>query len=263
MLDARLHFSKALSVCHGMTSQESPWELSDQRVGLGSDAEVGTYVRGGANSLKCQVSCEGFSLSHQRVLVCFRDLVIQTGNTSRHGLSMLKAITDPRPFGWFAIMHCCWFCFQPHEVSLLATCNVCCFWYVGGEVSGMHPNECALCSERVRFERILWYCGSDVGVKLSWRFLINYRIYVLNIHLTWAEFVKPRTLEGFCCATSLDQNMGYYHIQLQYSTTLFSNQLCIIVLLWFQKDKYQPLQLDYVFPPIFFKNKNNSNNFKN
>ena len=52
------------------------------------------------------------------------------------------------------------------SLAFLATWNVFCFLIiVGREASVMHHNAYALCSGHVRFEGILRYCLSDVGVK--------------------------------------------------------------------------------------------------
>ena len=55
---------------------------------------------------------------------------------------------------------------------------------------------------------------------------------------TYAVLMRlcSEALEGFMFATSLDLNMGYYHIQL----TPFSSRLCTIVLPW---GKYEYLRL--------------------
>jgi hypothetical protein len=54
-------------------------------------------------------------------------------------------------------------------------------------------------------------------------------------------------LEGFCYATSLDLNMGYYHLEF----SPFSKQLCTIFL--FVNMNTNIYQWEYVIPLIFFK----------
>ena len=57
-------------------------------------------------------------------------------------------------------------------------------------------------------------------------------------------------LEGFQYATSLDLNMGYYHISL----TPFSRKLCTIVLPW-GKYEYQRLPMGLCNSPDIFQEK--------
>ena len=57
-------------------------------------------------------------------------------------------------------------------------------------------------------------------------------------------------LEGFKYATSLDINMGYYHIELDSK----SKQLCTIVLPWV-KYEYQKLPMVYVMVQTYFRKK--------
>jgi hypothetical protein len=57
-------------------------------------------------------------------------------------------------------------------------------------------------------------------------------------------------LEGFQYATSLDLNMGYYHIEL----TPYSKQLCTIILP-FGKYKYQRLPMGLSNSPDIFQEK--------
>ena len=57
-------------------------------------------------------------------------------------------------------------------------------------------------------------------------------------------------LEGFQYATSLDLNMGYYHIEL----SPFSKTLCTIVLPW-GKYKYQKLPMGLCNSPDIFQEK--------
>ena len=57
-------------------------------------------------------------------------------------------------------------------------------------------------------------------------------------------------LEGFSYATSLDLNMGYYHIELD----LFSKELCTIVLPW-GKYEYQRLPMGLCNSPDIFQEK--------
>ena len=60
-------------------------------------------------------------------------------------------------------------------------------------------------------------------------------------------------LEGFQYRTSLDLNMGYYHIKLSPN----SKQLCTIVLLW-GKYKYQKLPMGLSNSPDIFQEKMSS-----
>jgi hypothetical protein len=57
-------------------------------------------------------------------------------------------------------------------------------------------------------------------------------------------------LEGFMCATSLDLNMGYYHMLL----TPFSSRLCTIVLSW-GKYEYCRLPMGLSISPDVFQEK--------
>ena len=57
-------------------------------------------------------------------------------------------------------------------------------------------------------------------------------------------------LEGFQYATSLDLNMGYYHIEL----SPHSKELCMIVLPW-GKYKYQRLPMGLCNSPDIFQEK--------
>jgi hypothetical protein len=57
-------------------------------------------------------------------------------------------------------------------------------------------------------------------------------------------------LEGFQYATSLDLNMGYYHIEL----TPYSKQLCTIILP-FGKYEYQRLPMGLSNSPDIFQEK--------
>jgi hypothetical protein len=58
-------------------------------------------------------------------------------------------------------------------------------------------------------------------------------------------------LEGFQYATSLDLNMGYYHIEL----TPYLKQLCTIILP-FGKYEYQRLPMGLSNSPDIFQEKN-------
>jgi Reverse transcriptase (RNA-dependent DNA polymerase) len=58
-------------------------------------------------------------------------------------------------------------------------------------------------------------------------------------------------LEGFQWATSLDLNMGYYHIEL----SLFSKRLCTIVLPWGKYGGYQQLPMGLCNSPDIFQEK--------
>ena len=57
-------------------------------------------------------------------------------------------------------------------------------------------------------------------------------------------------LEGFQYATSLDLNMGYYHLELN----PFAKKLCTIVLP-FGKYEYQRIPMGYIIVVIFSKRK--------
>ena len=76
----------------------------------------------------------------------------------------------------------------------------------------------------------------------------------LNKHLNRNPFLIPKTqdlllkLEGFQHATSLDLNMGYYHIEL----TPFSKRLCTIVTPW-GKYEYQHLPMGLCHSPDIFQ----------
>jgi hypothetical protein len=58
-------------------------------------------------------------------------------------------------------------------------------------------------------------------------------------------------LEGFCYATFLDLNMGYYHIKF----SPFSKQLCTIVLPFGGKYEYQRLPMRLCNSPDIFQEK--------
>ena len=58
-------------------------------------------------------------------------------------------------------------------------------------------------------------------------------------------------LEVFQYATSLDLNMGYYHIQLRNN----SSNLCMIILHW-GKYRYKRLTMGIVNSPDFFHSEN-------
>ena len=60
-------------------------------------------------------------------------------------------------------------------------------------------------------------------------------------------------LEGFQYATSLDRNMGYYHIELSPQ----SKRLCTIVLPW-GKYEYQKLPMGLCKSPDIFQERMNS-----
>ena len=78
----------------------------------------------------------------------------------------------------------------------------------------------------------------------------------LNKRIKCKPFPLPRIqdlllkLEGFQYATSLDLNMGYYHIEL----SPFSKQLCTIVLPW-GKYEYQKLPMGLCNSPDIFQEK--------
>ena len=86
------------------------------------------------------------------------------------------------------------------------------------------------------------------------RFISDFR--QLNLRIRRKPFPIPRIqdllmkLEGFMYATSLDLNMGYYHIEL----TPGSKALCTIVLPW-GKYEYQRLPMGLCFAQIYFKRK--------
>ena len=88
------------------------------------------------------------------------------------------------------------------------------------------------------------------------RFISDFR--ELNKRIRRKPFPIPKIhdlllkLEGFRYATSLDLNMGYYHIEL----TPFSKQLCTIVLPW-GKYEYQKLPMGLSNSPDIFQEKMN------
>ena len=59
-------------------------------------------------------------------------------------------------------------------------------------------------------------------------------------------------LKGFKYATSLDLNMGYYHIQLRKN----ASNLCIIILMW-GKYRYKRLPMGVANSPEIFQQKMN------
>jgi transposase InsO family protein len=88
----------------------------------------------------------------------------------------------------------------------------------------------------------------------SVRFISDFR--ELNKRIKRKPFPLPKIqdlllkLEGFQYATSLDLNMGYYHIEL----SPFSKQLCTIVLPW-GKYEYQRLPMGLCNSPDIFQEK--------
>lgn len=84
------------------------------------------------------------------------------------------------------------------------------------------------------------------------RFISDFR--ELNKRIQRKPFPLPKIqdllmkLEGFTYATTLDLNMGYYHIEL----TPFSKQLCTIVLPW-ENMSIRSYQWDSVIVQTFFK----------
>jgi len=88
----------------------------------------------------------------------------------------------------------------------------------------------------------------------SVRFISDFR--QLNLQIRRKPFPIPKIqdlllkLEGFQYATSLDLNMGYYHIEL----SPFSKQLCTIVLPW-GKYEYQRLPMGLCNSPDIFQEK--------
>ena len=59
-------------------------------------------------------------------------------------------------------------------------------------------------------------------------------------------------LEGFQCATSLDLNMGYYHIRISKN----ENNLCTIILLW-GKHSYKCLPMEVANSPDILQHEMN------
>ena len=86
------------------------------------------------------------------------------------------------------------------------------------------------------------------------RFISDFR--ELNKRIKRKPFPIPKIqdllqkLEGFKYGTSLDLNMGYYHIEL----SSFSRQLCTIVLPW-GKYEYQRLPMGLCNSPDIFQEK--------
>ena len=84
------------------------------------------------------------------------------------------------------------------------------------------------------------------------RFITDFR--QLNSRIKRKPFPIPKIqdlllrLEGFQWATSLDLNMGYYHIEL----TPYSKKLCTIVLPW-GKYEYQRLPMGLCNSPDIFQ----------
>ena len=84
------------------------------------------------------------------------------------------------------------------------------------------------------------------------RFITDFR--QLNSRIKRKPFPIPKIqdlllrLEGFQWATSLDLNMGYYHIEL----TPYSKRLCTIVLPW-GKYEYQRLPMGLCNSPDIFQ----------
>ena len=101
-----------------------------------------------------------------------------------------------------------------------------------------------------------WACGTFIIPKTdgSVRFISDFR--ELNKRIRRKPFPIPKiqemllTLEGFIYVTSLDLNMGYYHITL----TPFSQRLCTIVLPW-GKYSYQRLPMGLKNSPDIFQEK--------
>ena len=88
------------------------------------------------------------------------------------------------------------------------------------------------------------------------RFISDFR--ELNKRIKRKPFPIPKTqdllfkLEGFKCVTSLDLNMGYYHIELG----PFSRKLCTVVLHWGKYEYWKlPMGL-YNSPDLFQENRN-------
>ena len=76
----------------------------------------------------------------------------------------------------------------------------------------------------------------------------------LNKRILWKPYPIPKIqdlllrLEGFCHGTTLDQNMGYYHIEISAK----SKELCTIVNQWGKYD-YQQLPMVCATVPISSK----------
>ena len=86
------------------------------------------------------------------------------------------------------------------------------------------------------------------------RFISDFR--ELNKHIKRKPYTIPHiqdilmNLEEFQSATSLNSNIGYYHLELSAKT----KELCTLVLP-FGKYEYQQIPMDYVTVWIFFKKK--------
>ena len=98
----------------------------------------------------------------------------------------------------------------------------------------------------------IYYSKKDGSV----RFISDFR--ELNKRIKRKPFPIPKIqdlllkLEGFKYATSLDLNMGYYHIELD----TISQKLCTIVLPW-GKYQYQKLPMGLCNSPDIFQEKMN------
>ena len=109
-------------------------------------------------------------------------------------------------------------------------------------------------NQRFRMGSPMFYYTKKDGTV---RFITDFR--ELNKRIRRKPYPIPKIqdlllkLEGFQFGTSLDLNMGYYHIEL----TPNSKRLCTIVLPW-GKYKYNCLPMELCNSPDIFQEKMNS-----